>query len=184
MKMITAPKFIKGHGCFYDSLANLLILLDDEKTAKKVLENSRNYYLKTGRDGICMGTQTRAVRELTEGVYTGRSIMLPLTQEAVEQIKYLWGSKARHVLNMIEEEFKLGNLVAPNDEDCAYAPRLVFFNGKMIKKEDGTLERITNGVGHVILQAEEDIFIDKGRIINYNLDDLAIVALMSVERVR
>ncbi len=177
--MTPTKPFVFGHGCFYDSLANLLISLGDDLTANRVVENSGGLHQYFFGKNLCMGTQTKAVRSLTRGAYTAKSTMLPFNQENIEQMRLMYGSRASEIQQIIEEEFRLGNLVVPNDKDCTYAPRLVFFDRKIIKKEDCTVERALGG-GHVILQLDDDTFIDNGRIKNYDLAEFVITALMSV----
>lgn len=184
---MTSQNFIKGHGCFYDSLANLLLLSGDEETARRVLENSKNYYLKIGENGICLGTQTRAVRDLTEGMYAGRSVMHPLTQEIVERIQTNYSNQAQDIFRIVKEEFELGNIVPPDSEVDFFdfiPPVIVFIDEQLIKvrQRNGNYLERTVTKGHAILQIDDDTFIDSGRVINYNLDDLTPTAFMSVER--
>ncbi|MEK6857244.1 MAG: hypothetical protein AABX39_01515, partial [Nanoarchaeota archaeon] len=172
-----------GNGCFYDSLANLLIYLGDKLTANRVLENSGRLHQYFSGKNLCSGTQTKAVRTLTRGAYLGRSSMVSLNEENLEQMRKRYGCRAPEIQKIIEEEHRLGNLTFVNpEENISFTPpRIVFTDGKMIKKEDGTLERITTG-GHVITQLDEDTFVDNGKIVNYDLDDFAITAILNIRR--
>ncbi len=180
-------RFVNGHGCFYDSLANLLILLDDEQTAKKVLENSKKYYLKTGEDGFSMGTQTIAVRELTEGVYRGRSIMHPLTQEHITQLETVYADRAQEINKMIDEEFRLGNITLPNSDGSAIItfPGIMFINGGFIlpTKYGTTLDQKVAITGHAAVQLSEDTFIDGGKILNYDICQTKYIGFLTIEKV-
>ncbi|MBI5065050.1 hypothetical protein HZA97_02330 [Candidatus Woesearchaeota archaeon] len=189
MTTATNKGFTNGNGCFYDSLANLLKFLGDADTAKMVLEKSRYYHLKTPPNGIFMGTQTRAVHELTEGCYKARMAMQRLDEAQELQLIKQFGDRAGEVVRLIEEEFRAGNLRTPDLENnsarCA-PPGIVFTKGYFVLKDQGdgtaiTLEKKFDD-GHAVVKLDAKTFIDRGFVISYDLSGFTTTGYLELEK--
>lgn len=116
-----------GAGCFNSAFSNLLILLGDRETAEAFYRDFSGYYLVNSEDSaIHLGAATRAIEELTKGVYTGKVHLNWGGEDKLEELtRRDWEDKTEELLRIIEEETQRGRITSHEGSIKYGAPALL-----------------------------------------------------------